>query len=72
MDKYRITYSSIVPSEMTQDELNSIISELFTAKNWDVDKIVVNLANGADYELEVSRINDYRNLKKTHTGAIKL
>ena len=64
------TYNSIVPSQMTNSELQSICTEIQTAKNWGQDHAVVKLANGCQYKVEVSRHQDYQEAFKTNTGVI--
>lgn len=53
-------YTSIIPTEMSEHELRSIIGELFTAKNWNQKEATIELANGHEYKMEVERISDYR------------
>lgn len=63
-----MTYNSIVPSEMTNEEIRSMCGELFTAKNWNLDHATVKLANGMEYRVEVSRLSDYQEAYKTETN----
>ena len=66
------TYNSIVPSEMTNRELQSICTEIQTAINWNLNHATVKLTNGLDYKVPVERLPDYQAGFKTITGGIKL
>lgn len=60
------TYSSIVPSEMTNRELLHMCMELQTAKNWNAETITVRLAsNGMEYRVNVSDLPDYQQAYRT-------
>jgi hypothetical protein len=67
-----MTYSSIVPSEMSNFELQTICTELQTAINWKLPTATIKLKNGLSYKLETSRLRDYQSAFKTETGQIKL
>lgn len=59
------TYSSVVPSEMTNRELLNICTEIQTAKNWGLNKVKVLLSNGQEYHVPTSRHKDYQSQFKT-------
>ena len=67
-----IKYSTIVPWNMSQDELLSMVSTLHTAKNWGMTHSKVLLDNGTEYNVDVNDINDYREQLLTSVGQIKL
>jgi hypothetical protein len=62
------TYASVVPSEMSQRDLQHMITELTTAKNWGLQEATIRLSNGMDYKVEVSRLNDYQQAHTTITS----
>lgn len=65
------TYSSIVPSEMTNRELQHMCTELQTAKNWNKSQATVKLkTNGMLYNVDVADIEDYREAHTTITGQL--
>lgn len=63
------TYKSIVPSEMTNFELQTMCTEIQTAKNWNLQHATVNLKNGQQYKVEVTRLQDYQQAYKTETNS---
>ena len=65
-------YKSIVPSEMTQDELRAIISDLQIHKNWGCKTATVQLENGFEYVVDVKDIGDYREFIRIDTGNINI
>lgn len=62
------TYSSVIPTEMTNEELQSICTEIQTAKNWNQPHALIMLTNGCEYKMDLSRHEDYQNEFKTRTG----
>ena len=62
------TYSSIVPSEMSNRELTHMCTELQIAINWGLSHATVHLANGLDYQVEVERLPDYREARSIITN----
>ena len=64
------TYSSIVPSEMTNDERRNMVTELFTANNWNLPHANVQV-NGNVVQVPVTDINDYREAYSPITGQLK-
>lgn len=61
-------YSSIVPSEMSNNELRHMCTELQTAKNWGVKSARVFITStGREYDVPVANIEDYRRQFKTVT-----
>lgn len=66
------TYQSIVPSEMSKRDLRHMCTELTTAKNWGKSETRVKLANGQEYDVEVSRLPDYQQAHRPETGALKV
>lgn len=52
-------YNSIVPSEMTDKELQVAMGHLFVAKSWGLTDVNVSLTSGLDYKLPVDRWADY-------------
>lgn len=63
-------YNSIVPSEMTNREIQSMCTEIQTAKNWGLTEATVKLANGLEYKVPVSRHKDYQDAFQTDGGQI--
>mgnify|MGYP000184932923 CR=1 FL=1 len=54
------TYNSIVPSEMTIKELESMCGDIQTAKNWGLTQAKVRLGkNKLKYRVDTSRHQDY-------------
>ena len=64
-----MTYSSVVPSEMTNKELISICGELQTAKNWGANAVTIQLKNGNAYRMPVYQLKDYQEEVSTQCGA---
>lgn len=64
------SYTSIIPSELSQYQLRSMCGELQTAKNHNLEFITINL-NGVKYNNPTSRLKDYQELCKPMTGGIK-
>lgn len=62
-------FSTIVPWDMTQNELSQMIASLYTANNWKLPTATVLLNNGMEYKVNVKDIDDYRNELITLTGA---
>jgi len=67
-----MTYTSIVPTNMSQTELRSMISELQIAKNWNCKTHRVTLTSGNKYDVDVADINDYRQERIIDTGETKI
>jgi hypothetical protein len=63
-----MTYSSIVPSEMTNHELQAICGDLQTAKNWKLKTATVKLSHGNDYKVDVEDLQDYQEAFQTECG----
>jgi uncharacterized protein YerC len=62
-------YSSIIPSNMTSNELASIIQDIAVAKNCRQDHVMVDIRTGTDrqgnsthteYRVDVDRLQDYQ------------
>lgn len=56
-------FKSIVPSEMTKEEVVSMCGILYTKRSWGLPTATVKLANGLDYIVNVERLTDYQNVK---------
>lgn len=64
-------YSSIVPSEMSNQELRAMCAELHVASAWGKRHARVYLtSSNMEYDVEVSRLSDYQQQYQTETGAI--
>ena len=63
-------FTTIVPWDMTQNELSQMIASLYTARNWKLPNAKVLLDNGMEYRVNVNDIDDYRNELITLTGKI--
>ena len=53
-------YNSVVPSEMTDKGLISIIGHLHTITKWGLTSLNVELPHGNEYAVDASKILDYR------------
>ena len=67
-----MTYSSIVPSEMTNPELKSICGELQTAKEWRLKSATVKLSDGQSHKVDVADLQDYQEAFQTECGALTI
>lgn len=66
------SYSSIVPSEMSNSELRGVCGDIQCAKMIGKDTVRVFLTStGTEYDVPVSRHKDYQEAYKTETGGIK-
>ena len=65
-----MTYSSIVPSQMSNHELQSICGDLQTAKNWGLKTFTVSLGNGLNYKVSTKDLKDYQEEFKTNCGGL--
>ena len=55
------SYNSIVPSEMTNQELRSICTDIQTAINWGLSEARVYLnSTQLEYKVDVNRLKDYQ------------
>lgn len=54
-----MTFKSIVPSEMTQQELDHLIGDLSAAQSCTLPTLIIRLDNGMDYKIDVKDIDDY-------------
>lgn len=63
-------YISIIPSEMNNNELRNMCTELQIAINWGQDFATINLPSG-NYNNPVSRLADYQEAFQTETGQIR-
>lgn len=65
------SYSSVVPSEMSNKELRNMCTELQTAKNWNKDSARVYITStGREYDVPVGRLADYQQAYATECGSI--
>ena len=63
------TYNSIVPSEITNQELRAICADIQTAKNWGLNHATVILSQSdTPYQVPVSRHADYQEAYRTETN----
>ena len=54
------TYNSIVPSQMTVKELESMCTDIQTAKNWGLSQATVRIGtHKLKYKVDTSRHQDY-------------
>jgi hypothetical protein len=66
-------YSSIVPSEMTNDELRHMCTEIQVAKNQGRTKARVFITKSQrEYDVPVANHKEYQDAFQTETGALKL
>ena len=63
-----ITISTIIPTDMNQDELRYVIANLATSINWNLKTTTVKLDNGHEYKIDVADIDDYRAQQVTSFG----
>ena len=54
-------YSSIVPSEMTEEELHLLCDRIIVVRDLGLDHTTIKLSNGYYYEVSVDRLPDYVN-----------
>jgi len=54
-------YNSIVPSEMTEEELHLLCDRIKVVNDLGLSHTTVKLANGYYYEVSVERLPDYVN-----------
>lgn len=71
MKSHHNNYSSVVPSELTNNELRQMCTELQTAINWGLNHATINLPSG-EYRNPVDRLSEYQEAYHTKTGAISL
>jgi hypothetical protein len=64
-------YSSVVPSEMNNNELRGMCTELQTCKNWGMLYAKVLLPSGL-YNNPVGRLKDYQQAFKTNCSNISI
>lgn len=67
-----MTLNSIVPSEMTQQELDYLINNLSEAQSCTLPSTIVRLENGLDYKIEVKDLDDYTEQRATKYGLINI
>jgi len=64
------SYQSIIPTDMTTKELESICGDIEEAKETGSSQAIVNLtSNKLDYRVDVSRLQDYQ---KEITNRLKI
>ena len=64
-------YSSIVPSEMTNNERRHMCMELYAAMQINKSTVTVMLPHGNLYEVWVEDLADYQASYRTVTGSIR-
>ena len=64
--------STIVPTNMSQDELRFLVANLATSINWNLKNTTVNLENGMQYRVSVDDIEDYREELQTQSGRVRV
>jgi len=60
MESIYNTYSTIVPSQMSNRELTHMLIELQTRINWGLDEARVNIKGTGQYDVPVSQLADYQ------------
>ena len=63
-------FKSIVPSEMSNRDLQRICTEIQIAKNHKKAFALIRLSNGLSYKVDITRHKDYENEFKTVTGKV--
>lgn len=65
-------FNSVIPTDMTQEELLVACRELKIAKNWGLTYATISLSNGLDYKLGTDRLGDYQKHLAIITGGSRV